>query len=522
MLYYERFNSAQEILTKIITANPNNEDAWYVLTQTFLDQNKVKSADSLLKTVPAAIQQNPQIKIATGEVMLLNGDKDGAAKLFEEAIGASKKRDQYAAMLKVAKAHVNAKDGDANEALRLIALVEPKEKKNAHVFMIKGDANRKLALGGEAIVAYKTALEIDESLAKAYHMIGKIYLSQDNAGAYVDNFKDAVALDPAYRPSLHELYYYYYFRDVNRSKEYLEKLKDVSDPSPAYDYMLADLLYVSGKHDEAIQRAQEIQAASGPDAEPRLYKLMAYSYEAKKDSIKARSLMEEYFQKQPVEGTISKDHEFMGKLLLQVEGEEADGVEHLVKAVEMDTAAIEKNKYISAIANYYKKINDRSNEAYWLGEAFRLNVDTSNTKLYEWGLAHFMAKEYNEADTIFGNYIQKYPDQVYGYFWRARCCAALDPEMAAGLAVPYYDKLTEVAGADTVQNKGLLIQAYGYLAAYNANTIKDYAKAVEFLEEILVLEPENTQARTNKEILEKLVNPAGKQEAEARTKENTK
>lgn len=506
MLYYERYNSAEDILAKSINADPNNGAAWYTLTQTFLAQDKKASADSLMNAAPASLAGDPLVKIAKGQLLLMDGKKDEANKLFDEAIGSVKKKDQGEMMIKVARAHVDAKEGDTNKALALLTEAEGKEKKNPELHMTRGDAYRKLANGGAAIEGYMAALSADGKYARAPFMIGKIYLSQDNKTAYVENFEKAVEIDPNFKPALYELYYFNYFRDVNKAKDYLEKYIAASDPSPEHDYIRTDLMFVSRQYDEAIAKAQQLISAQGANAEPRLYKLIAYSYDAKKDSLKAKELMTTYFEKQPEDKRVPKDYEFMGNLLQRFPGEEVTAAANLEKAVALDTSAVEKTKYIENLSNLYKKLNDHSKEAYWMGEAYKLKKDPTNTDLYNWGSAHYFAKEFQKADSVFGVYTAKYPDQVYGPYWQARSNAAIDTSMEQGLAVPHYTKLIEVASKDTAKNKALLIQSYGYLAAYNANVAKDYAKAVEHLDQILVLQPENNDAKANKEILQKLVN----------------
>mgnify|MGYP000891139809 CR=1 FL=1 len=505
MLYYERYESAKNIFAKEISANPQNGEAYYYLTQTFIADGKVGSADSLLKTVNSAAAADPLVKIATGHVQLLNGNKAEATRLFGEAVAGAKKKEQADLSVKVARAHVDAKDGDVDYALQLLADAEKKDKKNTDIYIVRGDAFRKQANGGGAMQSYQAALALDSKLARAKYLIGRIFLSQDNQEIYVQNFKEAVEIDPAFAPALYELYYYYYFRDANTAKDYLDKFIASSDPSAEHDYMIADLMFVSHQYDAAIDNAKKILAANPTSAEPRLFKLIAYSLDAKGDSVQAREYMDKYFANQAADQQIARDYEFMGTLLLKFPGEEMAAADNLEKAVAMDTVTETKLGYISKLSALYKKLEDRSREAYWLGEAYKLQKDPTNTELFNWGMAHYFAKEYQQADSVFGVYAEKYPDQVFGYFWRARANGAIDSTMEQGLAVPHYTKLIEVAEKDTAANKSLLIQSHGYLAAYHANVVKDYAKAVEHLDSVLVLAPENADAKANRDILQKVV-----------------
>lgn len=506
MLYYERYESAKELFKKELSTNKLNAEAYYYLTQTFLADGEKNSADSLLKTVPQELAADALVKVTQGQLLLLNGNNADATKLFDEALASAKKKEAGELMIKVARAHVDAKTGDANYAVQLLIDAEKKEKKNVDLYMVRGDAYRKQADGGEAMKAYLAALEQNSKYAKAKYLIGRIFLSQDNKEIYLQNFKEAVELDPAFAPALYELYYYYYFRDVNTSRDYLDKYIAVSDASAEHDYMIADLLFVSRKYDEALEKAKGIIASQGPKAEPRLYKLIAYSYDAKADSAKAKDFMTQYFAKQAADKLVAKDHDFMGTILQKFPGEEMNAAASIEKAVALDTAVTAKVEYMTKLAAIYKKLDNRSKEAYWLGQCYCSQKDPSNTELFNWGMAHFFAKEYAQADSVFGVYSVKYPDQVYGYYWRARSNAAIDTAMDKGMAVPHYTKLIEIAAADAEKNKSLLIQSHGYLAAYSANTLKDYAKAVEHLDSVLVLAPENADAKANKDVLQKLVN----------------
>ena len=77
--------------------------------------------------------------------------------------------------------------------------------------------------------------------------------------------------------------------------------------------------------------------------------------------------------------------------------------------------------------------------------------------------------------------------------------------MESGLAIPYYEKVIEMASADTVQNKSLLIQAYGYIGAYYANVKKDYDMALANFDKILQLDADNADAIRYRDILLKWV-----------------
>src|SRR6185437_14543003 len=101
--------------------------------------------------------------------------------------------------------------------------------------------------------------------------------------------------------------------------------------------------------------------------------------------------------------------------------------------------------------------------------------------------------------------IAEYPDQCFGYYWKARSSAAIDTAMTAGIAIPSYLKIIDIDGKDSTNklNRKHLIEAYGYIAAYKANTQKDYTGSIDYFERLLALDPGNQDAARYVAILKK-------------------
>ncbi len=118
-----------------------------------------------------------------------------------------------------------------------------KDKKNAAIQVLLGDAYRKLVDGANATLAYNAALQIDPKDARADFMIGRIYETQGygQEAVYMKYYNDAIAADPNFAPVYYWLYNYYYQRDVNKSSDYLNKYIAVADPSSKNCYAQASL-----------------------------------------------------------------------------------------------------------------------------------------------------------------------------------------------------------------------------------------------------------------------------------------
>jgi tetratricopeptide (TPR) repeat protein len=216
-------------------------------------------------------------------------------------------------------------------------------------------------------------------------------------------------------------------------------------------------------------------------------------------------------------------------------GRPDSAVVYYVKAGNLEKDSAERRSYARKLAGLYKKQKDYSNQAFWLGKYYQGNSTATNLDLFNWGLTHYMAKEYRTADSIFGLYETKYPDQDFGYYWRARSDVAIDTAMQTGMAIPHYEKLIAIAEKDTVNktNRKHLVEAYGYIAAYKANTEKDFAGAIDYFEKLLELDPNNPDARKYVAILKKHQSKAevkmsnegaqkGEKEVDAKSAEKTK
>jgi lipopolysaccharide biosynthesis regulator YciM len=513
-LYYDRLNSAEATVKQVIQKDPNNTEAYYWLFQTKLQQGDTAAAKQVLNDVYKLQQANDKLKIdplfeaARVHMYVINGNKTEAQTKSEEVVKDTKGKN--AEVLKaLAKAQIDAKQGEGNYdyALELLDKAAKREKKDPGIFKLMGDAWRRKGDGGNAVSFYQQAIAADPSYARANYDIGKIYVTQNNQSIYVKHFTDAIKQDPAFSPAYYELYYHYYFRDVNEAKNYLDKYIANSDKTVDNDYMLVDLLYVSRKNQEAIDMANKLLQQQGSTAKPRLYKLIAYSYAAMGDSTKALEHINTYFEKEKPNNYVAKDYALKADLIDNKKDSAAnqEAITLWEKAIVLDTLPANKVDYMKQVANMYKQQGERSREAYWLGKVFETKKDPSNLDLYYWGLAHYAAAEYKQADTVFGLYSEKYPDHLHGYLWRAKANAVIDSTMENGLALPYYTKVIELADDDAKTNKSILIQAYGYIGAYQANVKKDFPVALENFEKILQLDPGNADATKYIGILKKWI-----------------
>jgi tetratricopeptide (TPR) repeat protein len=501
---YEKPAAAEQTFRQVLAKNPSDLEAYYWLARIALATDSGGKA-IFVPRVPDNVKAQPLVKVVEGIISLKQGDTIRSMNLFNEAIGTGRKKDP-ALQLAIADAVIDAPRGNLSYALALLEEAEKKDKKNPQIFIARGDAYRKIYNGSDAFKNYQSALALDKTNPVPYFKIGKIYQTQNNTEVFTEYYNNAINADPSFGPVYYQLYYYYYSKDVNRAMENLQKFIALSDPGVKNNYLLTDQYFVSRKYNEAISEAKKIISIESAKTKPRIYKLLAFSYDALKDGRNAGENLKLYFEKADDSLYTPDDFELMAKI---AETNKEDSMVSIwyEKALTLQPDPKKKADIVKKIIAVDKKLKLYDKQAYWFGQLRLLPAEMSNVDIFNWGVANYNAKDYVAADSVFGIYATKYPEQSFGYYWRARSNAAMDTAMETGIAVPHYENLIRVASKDSLNanNKKWLIQAYGYIAAFKVNTEKKYDDALVYYDKILQLDPGNNDAEKYKEILEKMI-----------------
>ena len=191
-------------------------------------------------------------------------------------------------------------------------------------------------------------------------------------------------------------------------------------------------------------------------------------------------------------------------MLLKFPGNEALAANYADSAVSRDTLESNKVDYITAIAAGYLAAKNFKEAGKWYTKILGIKKNFGKVDLYNAAYNNYMGDNCKTADSIYAVYTQKYPDELYGYKWRAKANECIDSTRALGLANPFYEKVIALAEADTAKEKvkSDLIAAYNYMVAYNYNIKNDIAAAKSYNEKILVVDPTNPGALKNHDALQ--------------------
>lgn len=511
--YYEKYESAKSTLEKAVAAKPDDVQAVYWLGQTLIEMKDTAGAKAVFQKALQAKGSDPLLLVGMGQVELMEKKTNEARQRFETAISLTKGKD-IDILNAVGHANADAAEGDAKYAIeKLTQATQVKKFKDPWVYINMGDAHRKLMDGGAAVTSYQNAFGLDPKLAAAKYKIGKIYVTQgpDQAPIFLKNFEEAVTIDPAYAPAYYDMYSYWYSRDVNKARDYFAKYKANTDFTPSVEAEEISLVYASGDFKGAIAKADEKIQKDGDKADAKLYRTEAYAYDKLGDSVNALKNMEIFLAKASPDIVLPDNYVKMAEISAKFPDKVEQADQYFNKVIEMDTVTADRVNYAKAASEMYKKLNNRAKSAEWLTKILTFKPDYSKVDLYYAGFEQFYAENYVTADSVATLYKTKYPDDLQGYYLAFRSKWAADTAaLSSGIpsAAPVEDaqKLIELAEVDKAKYKQSLLVAYGFMAGYQANNLKDYAAAITWLEKILEVDPANADAQANIDVLKNALN----------------
>ena len=506
-LYYEKYKSAKMGFEKLVAANANDVDAVYWLGQTMImpddkTAKDVADAKALYQKTLMANSNSALLLAGIGHIELLEGKTQDARNHFETAISLS--QGKIASVLNaVGFANVNAKEGDAAYAVEKLKLATSiKKMADPDVFVNLGDAYKKMGDGGQAQLAYEAALALNPKYARASYRIGKIYQTQGGTQEeiYMRYYNEAIAKDPAYAPVYENLYNLYYTTDVPKSAQYLEKFLANTDDNPKNCYLRASILYAQALFTDAVKKADEC-IGTNPTPYPKLYGIKAYAYNKLKDSVNAKASFEKYFQTADTSLIGMGDYSTYASVLLKFPGNDSIAGNFIDKAIALDTLEANKVTYLKTIALSYEGQKKYKEAADWYNKVVSIKRTPGKVDIYNAGFNYFRSGNYPAAITVFNIYSQKFPEDAFGYYMSAKSKWGIDSLMAQASANADFEKTIAVGMVDSVKYKPQVIGSYKYFVAYYANVKKDNAKALEYCDKILSLDPQDAEALANKEAL---------------------
>jgi len=494
----ERYNEARGMLR-----NASSPEANYELGRLYQMRDLDDSAAIYFNK---AAGSTPFGQVAAGRAALVKGQEDAAATSFDAAAKATKNKDAKVLTM-IAQAYGEAdKLKSTEKALTYVnaAQTANKGKDEPGLMVARGDIylNNDNG-GGEAMTSFDRATMANPNYAQAYYKKGELNVRSRNAQEAVTNLEKAIQLEPKYAPAYKELAeMYYYAQQYDKALSTFEEFRKVAEPSINTKIEYASFLYLTKKFPEALTEINTVLASEPNNV--TMNRLKAYTMYETGDYAGAATAMENYMRTAPADKIIADDYAYQSRIL----GKNNKAQESLVainKAIELAPAS--KKPEFEAEKTKIQLINKDYSGA--LG-ALKDKARTGDlADQYRLAAAYASAKQYPQADSVFGIINTAKADYAPAYIARAKVNVALDPDADKGLAKPYYEKYIELGNADPAKYKAGLVESYDYLGAYNAHK-NDKAAAKANFEKAIAIDPADDFAVKSLKILNGASAPARK------------
>ncbi|WP_333819494.1 tetratricopeptide repeat protein [Ohtaekwangia sp.] len=481
----EQTNKAVATMTEAVKANPADASLLYYLGLAQIANGEKEKAEISFQK---GLEVNPKEALnlaGKGYLRMLENNVTEAKTQLDQALAQTKSKN-VSVLKAVAMAYL-ANDKFTNDALTLLQKAKSINSSDYETFILLGDTYTKLVKGGDAVSAFETAASLDPKSGTPQYKIGVVYQRSKNLTSAEEHFKNAIAADPNYALAYKELgeLYYNQKKAAEAVKAYEKYLSLTERPEPAklryafFLFMAKDYKKANAIFDELLKR---------PDVSPTVYKYAAYAAVESGELEKAEKLFEQYFSKAPQADIQASDYVYVGKMY-QKEGKDSLMIVNFKKSLEL-----EKNAEIAqSVADTFYKLKKYPDAIDSYKQLRDIKTKLSSQDLFSLGKAYYYNKQFNEADTTFGQLAELQPNISTVYAWRARSVANLDPDLKQSLAKPYFEKVVEIGEANPDKSKADLIEAYSYLGYYY-DTKGDFKTAKAIFEKLKAIDPTNEKA----------------------------
>ena len=483
----------------------------YYLGLGYLKAGDLEKALATFEKGISADDKNPLPVAGKGHVKLLQKKESEGKALLAEAADMNRKKtaEQWEA---IGRAYLS----DTKYLLDAIAALEKAkaiDSGDPEVHMLLGDAYLQQNQGGQSVSSYERAASADPTWAAPLFKVAKVYQRSRNNEIVMDYLKRAVTVDPNFAPAYKELGEAYYLqKKADLAVDALRKYLQISESPGEAKFQLAFFLIMAKKYDEANTIFKEV--LNDDNASPTAYKFYGRSLLEQKKYDEARGVFEKYFSIAKPEDLNASDYAAYGKLLLETK-EDSLANEIFAKGIALDTANQDiEVRELHAKTLYQRKKYEEAAKAYedLLKVKTEAKMPTSAYDMFYMGHSYYLNDQYLEADSAFTKLSELQPNSTLGYLYAAKARAQYDSTGTSGVAVPMYEKFVELALEDPEKNKKELIDAYDYLGQYalyyNTNKTEGLAKATDYFQRILKLDPNNERAKDFMDAVKEMNNPS--------------
>jgi Tfp pilus assembly protein PilF len=523
----EQYEKAKTMLKSIVQSKPSDGKATFLLGNIYLKQNVEDSAKIFFQRGLSASDDARFNNIGLAQIDLDNGNIAAAQSKFD-LVNKEIKKKQVEEYVYMARAFMSISKPNYKSALELLNKAKLVNPNDAQVQLALGDAYFGEKNQNDAYAAYRSAFQNDPTLLRAKMQLGVLLKYAKAYNEAVKGLNEVLAINTNYGPAYRELAETHYLWGSNQPKTYTENIQKALGFYEKYmsltDYSLssrmrhADFLILAKDYKALELEANAMKKLD--NVNPRILRYLGYSAYENGNPDAAITALSDYIGK----GTnkiIAGDYYYLGlaktSKSVGADGKVTDaalltaGVADLKKALEMDIV----------MANGLNEIGKKyfTQKAYAVAsQIFELAISNPDSRNFlednvYYGLSVYTenrgkdaktidAVSLNKADVAMDNVITASPTYQEAYLYKARINSSLEKDdVMAATYQKYLDMVLAKGTEEVTKNKAKVTESYNSIAAHFANT--DKAKAIEYFNKTLALDPTNNYALTSLQSLKK-------------------
>ena len=522
----EQFESAKTILKSIIKGKPASGEAFFTLGNVYLSQKIQDSAKIYFDKGISAADEGQLNYIGLGQ-MDLNANNVSAAQSNFALATKDMKRKEFQEFIYIARAYMNAEKPDYKNALAILNKAAVINSQDAQLQLALGDAYYGEGKQNEAFIAYRDAFQLDSSLLRAKMQLGVLLKGAKSYDEASKAYNEVIAINANYGPVYRELAETYYKIARNKPSQaaanykialgHYDKYMSLTDYSVNSRMRRADFLILIEDYVALEVEAQKMIELD--KVNPRIYRYLGYSaYKNGNVDVAVKSL--ENFINAPGNKPIALDYLYLGLTKIKKgtnpEGTVIDstafktGLVDIKKAIELEPLAVQELSEVGKNL-FTKKLYKEAATIFEFGANTPESKSFLDDNIY-YGLANYYANSgkdvkvdiqaLQKADSAFDKVLVASPTYLEAYLYKARTNRLLDKD---DLMVKNYEsyiaKITALGAEELAKPavKAKFVESYNNMAASFANT--DKAKAIEFFNKTLTIDPANNYAAESIKIL---------------------
>ncbi|MEO6175479.1 MAG: tetratricopeptide repeat protein [Flavobacterium circumlabens] len=516
----EQFQKAKSLLKSIIKAKPSDGEANFVLGNVYLNQSVVDSAKIYyLNGLEASDKKNLNY-IGLGQLDLDSKNAAGAQANFALATKDIKRKDVNE-FIYIGRAYMNSVNPDYKSAITSLQKALAIEPQNHSALLAIGDAYYGSSNQNDAYKAYRDAFTADPKLLRAKMQLGVLLKGAKSYEEAIKAFNEVIALNPNYGPVYRELAETYYKWGRNKTSTAKVNMQNAITNYEKYlsltDYSLdskmrhADFLILVKDYKTLETVANKMIAED--KVNPRIYRYLGYAaYENGNVDVAIKSI--EDFIKVPSNKVIGRDYLYLGLSKIK-KGTNAEGVvdqaafdagvADIKKAIELEPLVVEeladlgkalfgKKQFAQAATIFELAVNNSESKNY-LDDNVYYGISLYYANVNKAAGAAPNAEALAKAEAAFDRVLVASPTYDEAYLYKGRINNILEKDDLIIKNYEEYVTRTTAKGAEELAKPATvkkIVEAYNSIGASYANT--DKAKAVEYFNKSLALDPANTYA----------------------------